>query len=69
MQDLMCPLLLASKRWEDSKEHALCIKEKCAWWFFKALTATSAEISGKGCMLQIAESLREEPRAEIRDDS
>lgn len=58
MQEIICPLLLASKRQEDSKKHALCIKENCAWWFFKAGTATGAEISGKCCMLQIAEALR-----------
>jgi hypothetical protein len=58
MQERICPLLLASKRKEGSKEHALCIKEDCAWWFFKARTATGAEISGKCGLLQIAEALR-----------
>jgi len=58
MQEMICPLLLASKRPEDSKEHELCKKDNCAWWFFKASTATGAEITGKCCMLQIAESLR-----------
>ncbi len=58
MQEMICPLLLASKRQEGSKEPAFCIREKCAWWFFKASTATGAEISGKCCMMQIAEALR-----------
>jgi len=58
MQELICPLLSASQSQEDAKEHAVCAKEKCAWWFFKASTATGAEISGKCCMLQIAELLR-----------
>ncbi len=58
MQDRICPLLLASKRQEDLKSHASCIKEKCAWWFFKAKTATGPEISGKCGLLQIAEALR-----------
>lgn len=58
MQEMICPLLLASKKKEGSKEQAFCKKEECAWWFFKAQTATGAEISGKCCMLQIAEALR-----------
>jgi hypothetical protein len=58
MRELICPLLLATERQEDSKEHGLCKKDNCAWWFFKASTATGAEIVGKCCMLQIAESLR-----------
>jgi hypothetical protein len=58
MQEMICPLLLASKNQEGSKEHAFCLKENCAWWYFKARTATGAEISGKCCLLQIAEELR-----------
>jgi hypothetical protein len=58
MQERICPLLLASKRKEGSKEHALCIKEDCAWWFFKAGTITGAEVAGKCCLVQIAEALR-----------
>jgi hypothetical protein len=58
MQERICPLLLASKRKEDSKNHGLCIKENCAWWFFKGGTVTGAEIAGKCCLLQIAEALR-----------
>jgi hypothetical protein len=58
MQERICPLLLASKRKEDSKERALCIKEDCAWWFFKAGTITGAEVAGKCCLVQIAEALR-----------
>lgn len=58
MQKMICPLLLASKKTEGSKEHALCIKEDCAWWFFKAETITGAEVAGKCCLVQIAEALR-----------
>ena len=58
MQEMICPLLLASKRQEVSKKSASCIKEECAWWFFKARTATGAEVSGKCCLMQIAEALR-----------
>jgi hypothetical protein len=58
MQEMICPLLLASINKKGSKEHALCIKEECAWWFFKAKTATGAEIVGKCGVLQIAEALR-----------
>jgi hypothetical protein len=58
MQDLICPLFLASKRQEGRNDQTLCIKENCAWWYFKARTATGAEISGKCCLLQIAEELR-----------
>lgn len=58
MLQRICPLLLASQRKEGSKENALCIKGDCAWWFFKAKTATGAEISGKCGLLQIAEALR-----------
>jgi hypothetical protein len=58
MKERICPLLLASKRQKDSKEHAFCIKENCAWWFFKAGTVTGAEISGKCCLVQIAGALR-----------
>jgi hypothetical protein len=58
MKERICPLLLISQRKEGSKEHAPCIKEDCAWWFFKAKTATGAEISGKCGLLQIAEALR-----------
>ncbi len=58
MQERICPLLLASIRQEDSKGKALCLKENCAWWFFKAGTATGAEISGKCALLQIAEAIR-----------
>lgn len=46
MPDMICPFLLASKRREDPKEHALCIKENGAWWFFKALTATGLKYPG-----------------------
>ena len=58
MQDKICPLLLISKKQEDTKEHALCRKDYCAWWYIKASTATGPEISGKCCMVQIAEALR-----------
>lgn len=58
MQKRICPLLLASKKTEGSKIQNLCIEENCAWWFFKAGTATGAEIAGKCCLLQIAEALR-----------
>jgi hypothetical protein len=58
MQNRICPLLLASKKTEGSKKQYFCIKEDCAWWFFKARTATGAEISGKCGLLQIAEALR-----------
>lgn len=51
-------MLLGSKGKEGSKNHALCIKEDCAWWFFKAGTITGAEIEGKCGVLQIAEALR-----------
>jgi len=58
MLEKKCPLLLAFKTKDDSKESALCIEDNCAWWYFKASTATGAEISGKCCFKQIAESLR-----------
>jgi hypothetical protein len=58
MQDRICPLLLVSKRLEEPKENALCIKENCSWWFFKAGTATGAVKLGKCGLLQIAEALR-----------
>jgi hypothetical protein len=58
MQEMICPLLLASIKHEDRNDQALCIKENCAWWYFKARTATGAEISGKCSLLQIAEGLR-----------
>jgi len=58
MQEMICPLLSAFKSHDDSKEDGLCKKDHCAWWFFKASTATGAEIIGKCCLLQIAESLR-----------
>jgi len=58
MHETICPLLLASKKPEASKDQALCKKEDCAWWFYKAGTVTGAEISGKCCLVQIAEALR-----------
>jgi len=57
MQEKICPLLSVSKKKEDSIEHALCLKEDCSWWYFKAGTATGAEIEGKCVLLQIAEAL------------
>ena len=58
MQKKICPLLLVSKKKEGSKKDAFCIKEECAWWFFKAGTATGAEILGRCSLLQMAEALR-----------
>ena len=58
MQKRICPLLLASNNIGGSKKQSLCIREDCAWWFFKAGTITGAEVAGKCCLVQIAEVLR-----------
>jgi hypothetical protein len=58
MQDKICPLLAASRKEGDSEKHVLCLKEKCAWWFFTATTATRAEISGRCSIVKIAGSLK-----------
>jgi hypothetical protein len=58
MQEMICPLLLASEWQESSKEYVHQIRKKCAWLFFKAQISTGAETSGKCGILQIAEALR-----------